>query len=72
MPGTSELDRKLLTDINRLGTGPMGLGGDSTALGVRIETALCHTASLPVAVNLQCWANRSASATVRDDGWNID
>jgi len=72
MPGTSELDRKLLTEINRIGTGPMGLGGDSTALGVRIETALCHTASLPVAVNLQCWANRSASATVRDDGWNID
>ncbi len=72
MPGTSQMDRNLLTEINRIGTGPMGLGGDATALGVRIETALCHTASLPVAVNLQCWANRSSSATVRDDGWSID
>ena len=72
MPGTSQMDRNLLSQINRIGTGPMGLGGDSTALGVRIETALCHTASLPVAVNLQCWANRSSSAKVRDDGWNID
>lgn len=72
MPGTSDLETALLSEINRIGTGPMGLGGDSTALGVRIETALCHTASLPVAVNLQCWANRSASATVRDDGWSID
>lgn len=72
MPGSSDLEMALLSEINRIGTGPMGLGGDTTALGVRIETALCHTASLPVAVNLQCWANRSSSATVRDDGWSID
>ena len=72
MPGTSQMDRNLLSEINRIGCGPMGLGGETTALGVRIETALCHTASLPVAVNLQCWANRSSSATVRDEGWSID
>ena len=72
MPGSSDLDMALLSEINRIGTGPMGLGGDTTALAVRIETALCHTASLPVAVNLQCWANRSSSATVRGDGWSID
>lgn len=66
-----ELERDLLARINDLGIGPMGLGGDITALGVKILTACCHTASLPVAVNLQCWANRSASATVGDEGWNI-
>ncbi len=72
MPGTSDLELELLSKINRVGPGPMGLGGETTALGVKIETALCHTASLPVAVNLQCWANRSATAVVRDEGWNID
>jgi fumarate hydratase subunit alpha len=72
MPGTSDLELELLSRINEIGPGPMGLGGETTALAVKIETALCHTASLPVAVNIQCWANRSASATVRDEGWSID
>jgi fumarate hydratase subunit alpha len=72
MPGTSDLELDLLSRINEIGPGPMGLGGRATALAVKVETALCHTASLPVAVNLQCWANRSATATVRDEGWNID
>jgi len=72
MPGSSDLELDLLARINELGVGPMGLGGDTTALGVKIETACCHTASLPVAVNLQCWANRSASATIEVGGWNID
>ncbi len=72
MPGTSEMELALLSEINRIGPGPMGLGGDTTALGVKIETAHCHTASLPVAVNIQCWANRSATAAVKDEGWSID
>jgi len=72
MPGTSAQEAELLAQINDLGVGPMGLGGDTTALGVRIEMASCHTASLPVAVNFQCWANRSASAIVGGNGWNID
>lgn len=65
MPGSSELETALLEKINSLGIGPMGLGGDTTALGVKIERASCHTASLPVAINFQCWANRSASAVIR-------
>jgi fumarate hydratase subunit alpha len=56
---------ELLRRINALGIGPMGLGGDTTALGVKIEKASCHTASMPVAINFQCWANRSASRVVR-------
>ena len=44
--------------INRTGLGPQGLGGDTTALAVHIETAPCHIASLPVAVNIECHAHR--------------
>ena len=62
------LEKELLKEINQLGVGPMGLGGDTTALAVHIEYAFCHTASLPVAVNLQCWANRRASARIRENG----
>jgi len=51
----------ILEDINSPGIGTMGLGGDITALAVHIEYSYCHTASLPVAVNIQCWANRRAS-----------
>ncbi|MDI9643981.1 MAG: fumarate hydratase [Candidatus Verstraetearchaeota archaeon] len=53
-----ELEEKLLQEINSLGIGPMGFGGKTTALGVKAEFADCHTASLPVAVSIQCWALR--------------
>jgi fumarate hydratase subunit alpha len=65
MPGSSEEELQLLERINRLGIGPMGLGGDTTALGIKIEKAFCHTASLPVAINFQCWANRSATEVIQ-------
>lgn len=57
----NELETEILDAVNELGIGCMGLGGSTTALSVRIKTAYCHTASLPVAVNIQCWANRHAS-----------
>ncbi|MEE8403736.1 MAG: fumarate hydratase [Candidatus Hydrothermarchaeaceae archaeon] len=57
----AKLEDELLVEINRLGIGPMGLGGKTTALKVNIEHAACHTASLPVAVNIQCWAHRYAA-----------
>ncbi|MDG6243856.1 MAG: fumarate hydratase [Methanolobus sp.] len=63
----TEQERMLLEDINSLGIGPMGLGGKTTALAVHIKKAHCHTASLPVAVNIQCWANRHASVTLGGD-----
>ncbi len=49
---------ELLTAINETGIGPQGLGGKTTALAVQIETAPCHLASFPVAVNLNCHAHR--------------
>lgn len=50
----AELETELLREINKLGIGPMGLGGRITALEVNIEYHPCHIASLPVAVNIQC------------------
>lgn len=61
----NDYEKEILGKVNKLGTGPMGMGGKSTALAVLVEMGHCHTASLPVAVNLQCWANRRASATLR-------
>lgn len=54
----NEFELDILEAVNELGIGPMGLGGKTTALAVLSEIAHCHTASLPVAVNIQCWANR--------------
>ncbi|MFN4197070.1 MAG: fumarate hydratase [Caldimicrobium sp.] len=52
------LEQELLESINKLGIGPLGFGGKTTALFVHIELQPCHIASLPVAVNLQCHAAR--------------
>jgi len=61
----TDSEEQILCAVNRLGIGPMGLGGDFTALAVKVKTAGCHTASLPVAVNIQCWANRHATVEVK-------
>ena len=58
-------EQQLCDAVNRLGIGPMGLGGDTTALAVKVNVAACHTASLPVAVNVQCWACRRATVEVQ-------
>jgi fumarate hydratase subunit alpha len=60
----TDYEQQILCAVNKLGIGPMGLGGDFTALAVKVKTAGCHTASLPVAVNIQCWANRHATVEV--------
>ncbi|WP_461211543.1 fumarate hydratase [Desulfocurvus sp. DL9XJH121] len=53
-PKLAAMEDELLAAVNKLGVGPMGLGGKTTCLGVKIETAPCHIASLPLAVNVQC------------------
>ncbi|MFC1562053.1 fumarate hydratase [candidate division KSB1 bacterium] len=60
----ADMERELLEQINRIGIGPQGLGGKTTALEVFIETHPCHIASLPVAVNINCHAARHKSATL--------
>jgi len=67
-PEVAKLEEELLEALNGLGIGPMGLGGKTTLLGVHIEVAYTHTASLPVAVNYQCWAARRATARIYPDG----
>lgn len=54
----AQMETQLLKHVNALGLGPQGLGGDTTALAVQIETAPCHIASLPVAVNIECHSHR--------------
>ncbi len=54
----AKYEKEILTEINKLGVGPMGLGGTVTALRVHVSTYPCHIASLPVAVNLNCHASR--------------
>ncbi|MHC1586235.1 MAG: fumarate hydratase [Candidatus Hecatellaceae archaeon] len=66
--GIAKLEKELLELVNSVGVGPMGLGGRATALDVKIEYAHCHTASLPVGINFQCWADRRATVRIHPDG----
>lgn len=59
-PVDRSLEEDLLERINATGLGPMGLGGDTTALAVHVASHPCHIASLPVAVNLDCHSHRHA------------
>lgn len=60
----AELESEILKEINKLGIGPAGLGGNTTALAVNIEVFPTHIAGLPVAVNIGCHATRHASAII--------
>jgi tartrate/fumarate subfamily iron-sulfur-dependent hydro-lyase alpha chain len=67
-PLFAELEVQLEEAINSTGSGPMGLGGDVSALAVHIEWAYTHITQNPVAVNTQCWAARRARARIWADG----
>jgi tartrate/fumarate subfamily iron-sulfur-dependent hydro-lyase alpha chain len=66
----ARLERELSAAVNRLGVGPQGLGGDSTAFAVHIELAATHITMNPIAVNMQCHSARRAKATFTPDGVN--
>ncbi len=57
-PKIAAMEAELLAEVNKLGIGPMGLGGETTVLAVKIAVAPCHIASLPLAVNVQCHSAR--------------
>lgn len=61
-PDIAALEQELLELINKLGIGPQGLGGSTTALAVHVEIYPAHIASLPVAVNINCHASRHKEA----------
>lgn len=67
-PDLATLEAELLEAINMTGLGPMGLGGDTTALAVMVEAAYTHITQNPVAVTLQCWRGERASARLWPDG----
>lgn len=67
-PAAAEFERELLEAVNATGVGPAGLGGDTTALAVNVDTAPCHIAALPLAINMGCCAMRSASMELQTGG----
>lgn len=60
----SDIEERILEKVNKLGIGPQGFGGTTTALSVAIEQAPTHIAGLPVAVNIGCHVTRHASETI--------
>ena len=67
-PVLEELEKTVLEQANSLGIGPMGLGGKTTLLGIRIGTAGRHPASFYVTVSYSCWATRRAVVELDDAG----
>lgn len=67
-PEGAALERELTQAVNRLGVGPQGLGGDSTAFAVHIELASTHITMNPIAVNMQCHSARRAKALLTTSG----
>ena len=67
-PEGAKLEAALTPAVNMLGVGPQGLGGDSTAFAVHVETAATHITMNPVAVNMQCHSARRARATFTPGG----
>jgi len=63
-PRYRRAEEEMLERINNLGIGPQGLGGRITALAVHVKTLPCHIASMPVAVNMQCHADRHGERTI--------
>ncbi|MGD9568787.1 MAG: fumarate hydratase [Sedimentibacter sp.] len=63
-PEVAKLEAELLEEINKLGIGPQGFGGRTTALAVNIETFPAHIASMPVAINIQCHVARHQEAII--------
>jgi tartrate/fumarate subfamily iron-sulfur-dependent hydro-lyase alpha chain len=67
-PQIAALEQELFEAINKTGIGPQGLGGNTTALAVHIESAWTHITCNPVAVNLQCWRAERRRAKLWADG----
>jgi len=63
-PAVDAIEKELLERANRLGIGPQGYGGDTTAFGIHILTYPCHITSLPVAVTIECHAHRHKEVTL--------
>ena len=67
-PEIADLENELKERANNLGVGPMGVGGKTTVLDVKIEYDYRHPASFPVGITPQCWANRRISFRITPEG----
>ena len=63
-PKVAVFEERMLESVNKLGIGPQGLGGDTTALDVHVERAWTHNSMNPVAVNMQCWRGERRRARI--------
>jgi len=63
-PVLADLEARILARVNATGVGPLGLGGDTTALAVHALSKPCHLATLPVALNVQCHAARHGTLVI--------
>lgn len=66
-PELATLEEEISEEINKSGIGPMGLGGKTTVLDVKVNKIATHTAGLPIGVCIQCWAHRHATAILKDN-----
>lgn len=64
LPHIAQLEKELLEEVNKLGIGPQGLGGKTTALAVNIEVYPTHIGGMPVAINIGCHVTRHAQASL--------
>lgn len=66
-PEVAELEKTIYQEINKMGIGPLGIGGDTTCLAVHMDIAGGHTAGASVAVSLYCWSARYSKAKIMSD-----
>ena len=64
--GNTGLEERILSEVNKLGIGPGGLGGDNTALAVSVLSEPTHIAGLPVAMTVNCWAERKCCLVFKE------
>ena len=67
-PNAATLEEELLESVNSLGVGPMGMGGNTTALAVNVEFAPRHPATFPVGLAMQCWCHRHVTIKLDRNG----
>ena len=63
-PFYADLEKEMLEKVNKLGIGPQGFGGKTTAIGLNIETMPTHIAGMPCAVNINCHVTRHKSEVI--------
>lgn len=67
-PMVAQIEEELLTEINALDLGPMGLGGKNYAMAVNIDVVASHASTVAIGVSLQCWCSRYSTARIYSDG----